>query len=135
MMGAMTAYLIVNYSVDDADSYKQYQKGGRSGPRSIGSDCKVLVLDSGLGAASKGEGAGHQTVVLEFESKENAKEIYESGAYQEVLPLRLGGATSRHFCPDRRRLLDAVVTDTRPPSTGSPTRPSSSSRPSSATSA
>ena len=90
----MTAYLIVNYSVDDRDMYKAYQKG--AGPAlGIGSDCKVLVLDP-ASEQLEGEGAGHQTVVLEFESKEKAKELYESGDYQAVLPNRLN-ATSNHF--------------------------------------
>ena len=39
---------------------------------------------------------GDQTVVLEFESKEKALEIYRSGAYQDVVGTRLG-ATSKHF--------------------------------------
>jgi len=93
MMGAMSAYLIVNYNIEDTDAYKQYQKG--AGPAlGIGSDCKVVVFDA---ATELMEGAaGQQTVVLEFESKEKAKAVYESGAYQEVLPVRLG-ATSQHF--------------------------------------
>ena len=52
-----------------------------------------------LDAAStqlEGEGAGAQTVVLRFESLEKAREIYESGEYQAVLPKRLQ-ATSKHF--------------------------------------
>jgi uncharacterized protein (DUF1330 family) len=90
----MTAYLIVNYSVADPDLYKTYQKG--AGPAlKIGSECKVLVLDP-KSEVVEGEGAGHQTVVLEFESKERAKELYESGEYQEVLPHRLN-ATTNHF--------------------------------------
>lgn len=90
----MTAYLIVNYSVQDADGYKEYQKGAGPALR-IGSDCKVLVLDT-ASEIVEGDSGGHQTVVLEFESKDKAKEIYESGDYQAVLPVRLG-ATTNHF--------------------------------------
>jgi len=90
----MTAYLIVNYSVQDGDAYKAYQKG--AGPAlKIGSECKVLVADP-ASERIEGESAGHQTIVLEFESKERAKEIYQSGDYQAVLPTRLG-ATTDHF--------------------------------------
>jgi len=90
----MAAYLIVNYNIDDVDAYKEYQKG--AGPAlQIGSATKLLVLD-GDSEQVEGEGAGKQTVVLEFESKEAAKAIYESGDYQAVLPTRLG-ATSSHF--------------------------------------
>lgn len=91
---AMTAYLIVNYTVEDADAYREYQ-GGAGPALRIGSECKLLVLDSASDQL-EGEGAGQQTVVLEFESKEKAKEIYNSGDYQAVLPKRLG-ATSKHF--------------------------------------
>jgi len=35
-------------------------------------------------------------VVLQFESKEKAKELYESGEYQAVIGKRLR-ATSKHF--------------------------------------
>ena len=97
----MSAYLIVNYDVDDAEAYGEYQKG--AGPAlKIGAECKVLVLDpdttqlEGDDTVVEGDVAGHQTVVLEFESMEKAKEIYHSGEYQEVLPTRLG-ATSKHF--------------------------------------
>lgn len=90
----MTAYLIVNYDVVDPDGYKEYQKG--AGPAlKIGSECKVLVLD-GNSQQVEGDNAGAQTVVLEFESMDKARELYESGDYQAVLPTRLG-ATSKHF--------------------------------------
>ena len=90
----MAAYLIVNYDIDDADQYKEYQKGAGPALR-IGSDCNLLVLDH-ASERMEGDTAASQTVVLEFESKEKAKEIYNSGAYQDVLPTRLG-ATSSHF--------------------------------------
>ena len=44
----------------------------------------------------EGDGAGHQTVVLRFESKEEARRVYESAAYQAVIGKRLD-ATSKHF--------------------------------------
>ncbi len=90
----MAAYLIVNYDIDDPDSYSEYQ-GGAAPALKVGSECKVLVLDHHT-QQLEGEGAGHQTVVLEFDSIERAREIYESEAYQAVLPTRLG-ATSKHF--------------------------------------
>lgn len=90
----MSAYLILNYDIDDADAYGPYLQA--AGPAlGIGGECKLLVLDS-ASEQIEGTGAGHQTVVLEFESADRAKEIYESGDYQAVLPTRLG-ATSKHF--------------------------------------
>lgn len=90
----MSAYLIVNYDVDNPELYGEYQQG--AGPAlKIGTDCKLLVLD-GDSTQVEGEGAGKQTVVLEFESMEKAKEIYESGEYQAVVGKR-HDATSKHF--------------------------------------
>jgi len=91
---AMTAYLILNYDVEDSEGFKEYQQGAAPGLR-IGSECKLLVLDQGS-EPMEGESSGSSTVVLEFESKEKAREIYESAEYQAVLPIRLG-ATSNHF--------------------------------------
>ena len=89
----MPAYLIVNYDVEDADLYREYQ-GGAGPALNIGVDCKLLVLDP---ASDSVEGEpGRQTVVLEFESKQRAKEIYHSGAYQDIVGKR-HKATSKHF--------------------------------------
>ena len=89
----MTAYLIVNYTVDDPDLYSEYQ-GGAGPALKIGSDCQLLVLDP-ASVALEGE-PGQQTVVLEFDSTEKAREIYESGEYQAVIGKR-HEATSNHF--------------------------------------
>jgi len=90
----MSAYLIVNYDVDDAEKYREYQ-GGAMGALRIGTECEVVVLDP-ESTQVEGEGAGKQTVVLKFESVEKAKEIYESGEYQAIVGTR-HAATSKHF--------------------------------------
>ncbi|MDH3752352.1 MAG: DUF1330 domain-containing protein [Acidimicrobiia bacterium] len=89
----MAAYIIVNYDVDDADLYGEYQAD--AGPAlKVGTECKVLVVDPASDVL-EGDDVGHQTVVLEFDSIGKAKEIYHSDAYQAVLPKRLR-ATSKH---------------------------------------
>ena len=60
------------------------------------SDQGELVVFDPQSERVEGETAGHQTVVLKFESKEKAKAVYESGAYQAIVGTRLG-ATSGHF--------------------------------------
>lgn len=90
----MSAYLIVNYDVDNAELYKEYQKGSMDALR-IPSECEPIVLDPETDQI-EGDGAGHQTVVLKFESMEKAKEIYESGEYQAIVGKR-HEATSKHF--------------------------------------
>ena len=89
----MAAYLIVNYDVDDADLYTDYQ-GGAGPALKIGAECQIRALD---GDSEILEGTpGKQTVVLEFESMDKAREIYHSGEYQTVIGKR-HQATSNHF--------------------------------------
>ena len=90
----MAAYLIVNYSVADATKYAEYQAGAVPALK-IGSECELVVFDT-ESERIEGETAGHQTVVLKFESKEKARAIYESGEYQAVVGTRLG-STTNHF--------------------------------------
>ena len=78
----MTAYLIVNYDIDDVDGWKEYQavaspimKGGT-----------LLVLDP-ASEAKEGD-SGHQTVVIEYPDKETATAAYESAEYQAVVGKR-----------------------------------------------
>jgi len=90
----MAAYLIVNFDVDDPDTYRQYQKGAVPS-LGIGETSRLVAYDTDT-KRIEGDDAGRQTVVLEFDSMEEAQAAYESKAYQEVLPLRFQ-ATSKHF--------------------------------------
>ncbi len=89
----MPAYLIVNYKVEDGDLYGKYSAA--AGPAlAIGEKCKLLVFDP---ASESVEGEpGHQTVVLEYPSKEEAQAAYDSKDYQDVVGMR-HDATSNHF--------------------------------------
>lgn len=90
----MPAYLIVNYNVEDPEKYGEYSAA--AGPvMKIGEACQIKAFDPAT-ERLEGETSGHQTIILEFESKEKAKEIYESGEYQKIIPTRLA-ATSNHF--------------------------------------
>jgi len=90
----MPAYLIVNYNVEDPALYGEYSAA--AGPvMKIGEKCQIVAFD-GATERLEGESAGHQTIILSFDSKEKAKEIYESGAYQALIPKR-HAATSNHF--------------------------------------
>ncbi len=90
----MPAYLIVNYDVDDAELYAEYQQGATPALR-VGTESDVVVFDP-ASSHLEGDRAGHQTVVLKFESADKAREIYESGEYQAVIGKR-HTATSNHF--------------------------------------
>ncbi len=90
----MPAYLIVNYNVEDADLYGQYSAA--AGPvMKIGEACQLMAFDPKT-ERLEGETAGHQTIVLRFDTKEEARAIYESKEYQALVPTRLS-ATSSHF--------------------------------------
>jgi len=90
----MPAYLIVNYAVENPELYGKYSAA--AGPAlNVGKACKLRVFDP-KSEVLEGESIGHQTVMLEYESKQAAREAYESKAYQDVIGMRLD-ATSRHF--------------------------------------
>ncbi len=90
----MSAYLIVNYNVENPEIYAEYSAA--AGPvMKIGDACTLIAFDP-ASVRLEGESAGHQTIVLQFESKEEAKALYESGEYQALIPKR-HSATSNHF--------------------------------------
>ena len=90
----MPAYLIVNYEVEDPALYGEYAKA--AGPAmKIGTECQLVAFDPAT-ERLEGESAGRQTIILRFDSKEKAKQLYESGEYQSVIGKRLR-ATSHHF--------------------------------------
>ena len=90
----MPAYLIVNYNVESPELYGEY--AAAAGPAmKIGDACQLIALDPKTERV-EGDKAGHQTVILKFDSKEQAKEIYDSGSYQAVIGKRFE-ATSSHF--------------------------------------
>jgi len=90
----MPAYLIVNYNVEDPEKYAVFSAA--AGPvMKIGEACQILAFDPAT-TRLEGETSGHQTIVLSFESMEKAKEMYESGDYQAIIPTR-HAATSNHF--------------------------------------
>jgi uncharacterized protein (DUF1330 family) len=90
----MSAYLIVNYNVENPEIYAEYSAA--AGPvMKIGDACELIAFDPASDRL-EGESAGHQTIVLQFESKEEAKALYESGEYQALIPKR-HSATSNHF--------------------------------------
>ncbi len=80
----MSAYLIVNYDIVDADAYRTYQK--QSMPI-MGGGGKLLVLDTA--SVGKEGTPGAQTVVIEYPTKEAALAAYESEGYQAVVGIRL----------------------------------------------
>lgn len=89
----MSAYLIVNYNVENPEQYGEYSAA--AGPvMKIGELASIVAFDP---QTEQLEGSpGHQTIVLRFDSMDEAKTLYESGEYQKLVPIRQG-ATSSHF--------------------------------------
>jgi uncharacterized protein (DUF1330 family) len=89
----MPAYLIVNYDVENPERYGEYSAA--AGPvMKTGEAAQIVACDPN---SEKLEGSpGHQTLVLSLDSMDKAKQIYESGEYQKLIPIR-HEATSSHF--------------------------------------
>ena len=90
----MAAYIIVNYQVDNPELYGEYMQSA-AGALGIGDGTELVAFDT-ESEVVEGDTAGHQTVVLKFDSKERAREVWDSEAYQAVVGKR-HDATSRHF--------------------------------------
>ena len=82
----MAAFFIAQYVVNDPDLYREYQAG--AGPTLAAAGGELVAFDV---AAETMEGTppGPQTVIIKFESTEQAKAWYESEDYQAVVGKRL----------------------------------------------
>ena len=90
----MSALLILNYDVHDAEALERYRTaaapvlvGDGAGRLVVSTDQTVLLAES--------RGAGTHTVVLAFASVAAAVEVYESEAYRPCLVDRLRAVTPR----------------------------------------
>lgn len=86
----MPAYLVVNYDVTDPAGFLEYQQN--AAPIMAGGG-KLLVLDA-ESSAKEGE-PGHQTVVIEYPTREAADAAYNSDDYQAVIGKRHAATTNR----------------------------------------
>lgn len=80
----MSAYVIANYNITDAEAYKAYPRV--VGPTIFNHGGEILVAD--YNSEKNEPGGADVTVVLRFPSKEKAKEWYNSDEYQEIVALR-----------------------------------------------
>ncbi|GAB2934467.1 DUF1330 domain-containing protein [Streptomyces heilongjiangensis] len=88
----MTALLILNYDVVDAERLAAYRVA--AAPALLGPDAGELVssTDRTLHLAEAPEGGTH-TVVLRFRDVEHARSVYASDAYRAHLGARLAATT------------------------------------------
>ena len=80
----MTAYLVVNFKLTDAEAYKAYVP--QVLPTLEAHSAEILAADYHSEAL---EGApGHATVIAKFASKEALKAWYGSPEYQKIIAMR-----------------------------------------------
>ncbi|MDA8373162.1 MAG: DUF1330 domain-containing protein [Actinomycetota bacterium] len=96
----MSAYFVANYTVTNEDGYRRYLDEVGETLRAHGA--QVLVADY---ASDTAEGSpAPVTVVLRFDSKEAAREWYNSSDYQAVVHHRLDNTEGfAVFCDEYRR--------------------------------
>jgi uncharacterized protein (DUF1330 family) len=83
------AYWVATYrSVSNPEALAAYAK--LSGPAIIGAGGRILVR--GIPAKVYEAGLSQRTVVIEFDSVEQAQAAHDSAAYQEALAMLAGGA-------------------------------------------
>lgn len=81
-------YIVFKESVHDQAAMDRYSAAAMP---AIAGKAQVLVVDP-QPQVLEGDWAATQTVVLEFESPEAAREWYESEEYQAAIPLRQAAA-------------------------------------------
>ena len=82
----MAAYFIAQYVVNDVGLYGEY--AASAGPTVAAHGGEVVVFDVAA-ATIEGHPPGPQTVIIKFESTEQAKAWYDSSEYQGIVNKRL----------------------------------------------
>lgn len=80
-------YVILTEQINDPDGMKAY---GRAAGAAMG-NVKILAVDT-RPELLEGQWHGHQTVVLEFDSVDDARAWYDSDAYRKARELRQAAA-------------------------------------------
>ena len=86
----MSAYVIAETDVHDAEQYERYKAAS---PGAIAAGGGRFVARGGEVAVLEGDWRPQRLVLLEFEDLDAAKRWYDSPEYQEVRRLRAGTAT------------------------------------------
>ncbi len=87
----MSAFVIANVQVENAEPYAEYTRQVEATLQPFGGRFIVRGTDKGLL-----EGDWHdRIVVIEFPDRESARSWYTSEAYQKILPIRLQNSIGR----------------------------------------
>lgn len=82
----MAVYFVAQYVVNDPAKYGEYAQG--AGPTVAAHGGEVVCFDVAA-ETMEGNPPGPQTVIIKFQSTEQAKAWYNSDAYQAVVGKRL----------------------------------------------
>lgn len=85
----MAAYFIAQYVVNDVSLYGEY--AAAAGPTVAAHGGEVVIFDVAAETV-EGHPPGPQTVVIKFESSEQAKAWYDSSEYQGIVNKRLAAS-------------------------------------------
>ena len=81
----MPAYFVAQVKITDADAFREYERGFFPTVKPFGG--RMLIADNAP-LLLEGEWPEGRTVVIEFESAEQAKAWYDSDAYQSISEIR-----------------------------------------------
>jgi len=90
----MTAYVIAEVSVTDAEAYEEYKPLAGA---SVVANGGTYVVRGGAVESLEGEPVTGRIVILRFENMEAARDWYNGEGYQAARPLRQAAAESRVF--------------------------------------
>lgn len=93
-------YLVFEIEVTDHEAYEEYRKAARKVLDEAGGGGKLLIrggtlFPNAVTETLEGTWMPERFVVVEFPSREAAKEYYFSDTYQNVLKLRQASSTAR----------------------------------------
>jgi uncharacterized protein (DUF1330 family) len=87
----MSAYMIFQLDIHDAEGYKKYAEGAR--PLMAGYDCVIIAVDEAV-KVLEGTWPRGKTVIIRFNEEAEALRWYNSAEYQAVARLRLVSTTT-----------------------------------------
>lgn len=86
----MKAYWVLNYNITDTQAFEPYRGTALPLIKKLIEErkAKILVVNDNVHTDKQEGNPGKSLVIIEFISKETAKEFYFSSEYQKILGLR-----------------------------------------------
>jgi uncharacterized protein (DUF1330 family) len=87
-------YMIAQVEVHDTEAYREY---ATRVPATVAAFGGEFLVRGGRIEPLEGDAPPQRTVVIEFPSLAQARDWYESDAYQALIPLRHAAAVTRNY--------------------------------------